>query len=115
MDPHKVRRLTIVGSDKMAVFDDLEAAEKLQASTTRARSCLRNTTPSLSMSVCVSAISRSLTLSGRTATNRVHALYKLRRKSETPVSDGQDGLRVVQVLDAAQRSLKNDGVPVEME
>ena len=30
LDPHKVRKLTIVGSEKMAVFDDLEATEKLR-------------------------------------------------------------------------------------
>ncbi|MGI9265292.1 MAG: Gfo/Idh/MocA family protein, partial [Gammaproteobacteria bacterium] len=30
LDPHKVRKLTVVGSSKMAVFDDLEASEKLK-------------------------------------------------------------------------------------
>src|SRR5262245_53031495 len=30
LDPHKARRLTIVGSRKMAVFDDMEAAEKIR-------------------------------------------------------------------------------------
>jgi hypothetical protein len=30
------------------------------------------------------------------------------------VSDGQDGLRVVKVLDAAQRSLKLNGEPVRL-
>jgi hypothetical protein len=32
-----------------------------------------------------------------------------------PLSDGQDGLRVVRVLDAAQRSLKSNGVPVAIK
>ena len=30
LDPHKIRKLTLVGSRKMAVFDDLEASEKLR-------------------------------------------------------------------------------------
>jgi predicted dehydrogenase len=30
LDPHKVRRATLVGSRKMAVFDDMESAEKLR-------------------------------------------------------------------------------------
>ena len=30
LDPHKIRRLTIVGSEKMAVFDDMESAEKIR-------------------------------------------------------------------------------------
>jgi predicted dehydrogenase/carbonic anhydrase/acetyltransferase-like protein (isoleucine patch superfamily) len=29
LDPHKMRRLTVVGSDKMAVFDDMEADRKV--------------------------------------------------------------------------------------
>jgi len=29
LDPHKIRRLTVVGSDKMAVFDDMEPDRKL--------------------------------------------------------------------------------------
>ena len=30
LDPHKLRRVTIVGSKKMVVFDDMEASEKLK-------------------------------------------------------------------------------------
>jgi len=36
------------------------------------------------------------------------------RSRKQPVSDGQDGLRVVRVLDAAQRSLKMNGEPVKL-
>jgi hypothetical protein len=30
LDPHKIRKITIVGSKRMAVFDDLEPNEKLK-------------------------------------------------------------------------------------
>ena len=30
LDPHKLRKVTIVGSKKMVVFDDMEASEKLK-------------------------------------------------------------------------------------
>ena len=30
LDPHKIRKLTIVGSRKMAVFDDMESTEKVR-------------------------------------------------------------------------------------
>ena len=30
LDPHKLRRFTVVGSQKMAVFDDMEASEKIR-------------------------------------------------------------------------------------
>jgi len=30
LDPHKIRRVTLVGSEKMVVFDDMEASEKIR-------------------------------------------------------------------------------------
>jgi predicted dehydrogenase len=37
------------------------------------------------------------------------------REGTVPRSDGRDGLRVVRVLEAAQRSLELGGGPVELE
>jgi len=37
------------------------------------------------------------------------------RERKRPLSDGIGGLRVVKVLDAAQRSLKNGGQPVSIQ
>jgi len=36
------------------------------------------------------------------------------RSGEQPLTDGHNGLQVVQVLEAAQRSLENDGQSVEI-
>ena len=36
------------------------------------------------------------------------------RQGKTPLSDGRDGLRVVRVLEAAQESLKQHGMPVAL-
>ena len=36
------------------------------------------------------------------------------RERKTPLSDGQDGLRVVKVLEAADRSLEGNGSPVQI-
>ena len=37
------------------------------------------------------------------------------KNDTSPRSDGNDGLRVVKVLQAAQESLENNGVPVDLE
>ena len=42
-----------------------------------------------------------------------HFLECVRSRS-TPVSDGHDGLRVVSVLEAANRSLERNGEPVDI-
>jgi len=37
------------------------------------------------------------------------------RERATPRSDGLDGLRVVEVLEAADRSLEKNGVPIDLQ
>jgi hypothetical protein len=37
------------------------------------------------------------------------------RQRKQPLSDGRDGLRVLEVLEAAQQSLRNNGVPIPIE
>ena len=57
LDPHKMRKLTVVGSDKMVVFDDMESTAR-SPSTTRASAC-RAPTPTASTWPCARATSRS--------------------------------------------------------
>ena len=112
LDPHKVRKLTIVGSDKMAVFDDLEATEKLKIYDKGARLSQDYDTFAEYIGLRFGDITIPYVKSGEPL--RIECLHFIDcvESRNQPLSDGQDGLRVVQVLDAAQRSLKNNGVPV---
>jgi predicted dehydrogenase len=114
LDPHKIRKLTLVGSRKMAVFDDLEASEKLRiydkgATINQDYSSFAEyvglrfgdiTTPYIK-------VSEPLQIECR------HFLECVRSRAR-PLSDGEDGLRVVKVLDAAQRSLRLNGEPAPL-
>jgi predicted dehydrogenase len=112
LDPHKVRKITIVGSKKMAVFDDLENTEKLRIYD---KSAEHNTDYNTfaeyvtlrfgDITIPHLKIDEPLRLECR------HFLECVRERKQ-PLSDGHDGLRVVKVLDAAQRSLQNNGVPI---
>ena len=113
-DPHKIRKVTLVGSDKMATFDDMEASEKI-----------RIYDKGVDANGSVVGYEQSLTLrSGdilipKTPGGeplRIECLHFLEciEKGQTPRSDGRDGLRVVRVLDAATRSLKAGGAPVNL-
>ena len=115
LDPHKVRKLTIVGSDKMAVFDDLEAAEKLRVYDKGAKLSQEYETFAEYVGLRFGDITIPHVKSGEPL--RLECLHFIDcvENRKQPLSDGQDGLRVVQVLDAAQRSLKNNGVPVAIE
>ena len=115
LDPHKVRKLTIVGSEKMAVFDDLEASEKLKIYDKGAKLSQDYDTFAEYIGLRFGDITIPHVKVGEPLRAECLHFVDCVANRKQPVSDGQDGLRVVQVLDAAQRSLKNNGIPVEIE
>ena len=98
LDPIKTRRLSVVGKRKMAVYDDMQK-EKLVLLDQRAEQVEDAFQP----------------VRGDAKAIQIDAQEPLRRMAETfiegvrtgvaPLSDGLDGLRVVRVLEAAQRAL----------
>ena len=103
LDPHKERRLTVVGSQRMATFDDMLLEGKL----TRLRQGLRRG------HALVGRVHRALgRRSSRRRSSNVEPLrlecehfVECVRTGATPRSDGHSGLRVVRVLEQLQRSL----------
>lgn len=114
LDPNKVRRLTVVGSQKMAVFDDMEATEKL-----------RIYDKGVEGGPSYQSYGEALTLRfGDIHIPRLPTAEPLRLECEhflqcilqhqRPQTDGRHGLRIVRVLEAAQRSMDLGGVPQEV-
>ncbi len=113
LDPYKSRRISVVGSKKMVVYDDLEALEKLKIYDKR-----------------VNAIRQTDTFGeyqfsyhyGSVVSPYVHFEEPLRvecshflecvRERKQPLTDGRNGYEVVQVIEAAQRSLRLGGTQV---
>ncbi len=115
LDPHKIRKVTVVGQKKMAVFDDMESAEKI-----------RIYDKGVDYSRDYESYGEYLSLRhGDILIPRLNLVEPLRSECEhflscveeraTPRSDGKDGLRVLKVLGAAQKSLENGGTPVEIQ
>ncbi len=113
LDPHKVRRFTIVGSQKMAVFDDMESVEKV-----------RIYDKGVETADFVS-YGESLTLRfGDIHIPRIDMTEPLRvecqhfvecvRTRRTPRTPGTQGLGVVRTLNGGQESLKLEGEPVSL-
>jgi predicted dehydrogenase len=102
LDPHKERRFTVVGSRRMATFDDMDLERKL-------------TIYDKGFDEDARTYGEYITRSGDIFSPRIPNLEPLRvecehfvqcaRTGQTPVSDGHDGLRVVSVLEQLQRSL----------
>jgi predicted dehydrogenase len=102
LDPHKERRFTIVGSRRMATFDDMALEGKL-------------TVYDKGFDESTSSYGEYITRSGDIWSPRLPNAEPLRAEclhfveciaeGRTPVSDGESGLRVVRVLEALQQSL----------
>lgn len=113
LDPHKERKMVVVGSKKMLVFDDMQASEKLRiydkgANLTRGGSA---TAAMQAISVrhgeiCIPSISGGEPLDIETR-HFVDAVLN----DTTPRSDGYDGLRVVRILEQVEQRL-NKGLDI---
>ncbi|HEX5418329.1 MAG TPA: Gfo/Idh/MocA family oxidoreductase [Chloroflexota bacterium] len=110
LDPCKVRRITVVGDKKMVVYDDVEALEKIKVYDTGVD------TPEHVDSYGEFQLSYRY---GDITIPRVPAQEPLKVEcshfadcilgGHRPRSDGTVGLKVVKVLEAAEKSLRNGG------
>jgi predicted dehydrogenase len=102
LDPHKERRFTVVGSRRMATFDDMELERKVSVY-------------DKGFDENASSYGEYITRSGDIWSPRISNREPLRiecehfveciREGRTPLSDGASGLRVVRVLEALQQRL----------
>lgn len=103
LDPHKERRFTVVGSKRMATFDDMELERKV-------------TIYDKGFDEKADSYGEYITRTGDIRSPRVPNAEPLRlecehfihciRDGRTPRSDGQSGLRVVKILEGLQRELE---------
>lgn len=113
LDPHKVRKMTIVGSKRMVVYDDNKPLEKLRIYDRRVNSPPHyETYAEFHYSYHYGDISIPYLKQAEPLKDQCsHFLYCIRNKT-TPETSGQMGLQVVDILEAASASLKNDGSKV---
>jgi predicted dehydrogenase len=115
LDPHKIRKLTIVGSKKMVVFDDLESTEKLRIYDKSAEQATDYSTFAEYVTLRFGDITIPHVRVDEPLRLECQHFLECIKTRKAPVTDGRDGLRVVKVLEAAQRSLEKNGVPVPIE
>ena len=115
LDPHKIRKVTLVSSEKMVVFDDMEASEKIRVhdkSAGRRAGTVASFVEAITLrtgDILIPAISGEEPLK----TECRHFIEAI-MKNQPPRSDGEDGLRVVKVLEAGSESLRRGGEPVKL-
>lgn len=123
LDPCKIRRTTIVGNKKMLVFDDVVQDEKIKIYD-KGVTIQKNNIPKQPYYDTY----EQWVLTYRTGdvyAPRVENREPLNmmashfidciKNNKKPLTDGNSGLRVVKVIEAAQKSLKNDSIKVDVE
>jgi len=116
LDPNKVREMIIVGSKKMILYNDNEPLEKIKIFDKRVEVPPHyDTYAEFHYSyhygdAYIPYLKQVEPLKVETK----HFLDCI-RNGESPETSGMDGLRVVQILEAASRSLRNDGAKVEID
>lgn len=114
LDPHKIRKFTVVGSKQMAVFDDMETSEKL-----------RLYDKGVDRQKNEGTYETFLTLRhGDIHIPRIEMVEPLRlecqhfidciESGKEPISGAKNGLDVLKVLSAAQESLECHGKPIKI-
>lgn len=112
LDPHKTRQFTVVGSKRMAVFDDMSSTEKLKIYDKGVdRVVDKNsyetflTLRSGDISVPTINMEEPLKIECREFLNCI-------RNGRQPLADVNNGIDVLKVLEASQRSLDTGGTKV---
>jgi UDP-2-acetamido-3-amino-2,3-dideoxy-glucuronate N-acetyltransferase len=108
LDPHKIRQLTVVGSKKMAVFDDMEPEHKLKIydqGVVDNRDKLAPSSGTLALRsegvfLPMVDLSEPLSLECR------HFLKCMKNRS-SPLSNGKQGLEVVRILEKVEEVMKH--------
>ncbi len=118
LDPHKIRKVTVVGSRKMAVIDDVEGVEKVRLYD---KGVDINPAEATFVDYASAMTIRSGDIRIPKIEMREPLLEECRhfvdcvRTGTTPLSDAENGLEVVRIMEAALQSMKNGGAQVPLD
>ena len=113
LDPHKARKITIVGSKKMLVFDDMETSEKLRIYDKGVGNVSYDTYGEYLSLRFGDVTIPNIKMVEPLRAEAEHFIQCIESRRE-PKTSGRDGLRVVKILTAALESLSKRGVPIRL-
>jgi predicted dehydrogenase len=114
LDPHKERRLTVVGSRKMVVFDDMQAREKLKVYDKGVDRPPEYGSYGESLAVREGDIWIPRIPNVEPLRAELRHFVTVVRREERPRSSARDGLEIVRIMQAASDSLAHRGRQVEL-
>lgn len=109
LEPSKVRRFTVIGSQRMVVFDDMASGEALKIYDREVKLPSGNGSKPEAPTYLFGDIRIPHVAEAEPLKEECSHFLHCVRTGEEPVSDGWAGLHVVGVLESLQRSLGNQG------
>ncbi len=117
-EPNKVRELVVVGSDKRIVFNDLDPLERVRIFEKGIAPSPENGHPTnfgeFHFSIRDGDIISPKIAVSEPLKNQCNHFIDCILNHQTPLSDAVNGLEVVQIMEAASRSVAQRGAPVEL-
>ena len=115
LDPKKVREMTIVGSERMIVYDDLSAQEKIKIYDVHVkRPPHYDTFAEFHYAYHYGDIYSPYIKQEEPLKTECQHFLDCIQNGRTPLTSGTKGLEVVKILEASSASIKQNGAPVDM-
>jgi predicted dehydrogenase len=116
LDPHKSRVMTVVGSKRMAIYNDIDPLEKIKVYDRGVD--VPPDTDSLGefqLSYRYGDTYSPRIVEGEPLKAECRSFVEAVLQGTSPITDGYNGLQVVRVIEAAERSLRDGGGAVAVE
>jgi predicted dehydrogenase len=115
IDPRKIREMTIVGSKRMIVYDDVAQQEKIKVFDTRVeRPPHYDTFAEFHYAYHYGDMYVPYVKQEEPLKAECQHFIDCVRSGAAPLSNGDRGLELVRILEAASQSIKNNGAPVDL-
>jgi len=116
LDPNKIREMIIVGSKRMIVYDDNEPLEKIKIYDKRVEAPPHyDTFAEFQYSYHYGDMIAPYIKQTEPLKVEMQHFLDCIKTGKKPESNGLEGLRVIQILEASSRSLKSGGAKVEID
>ncbi len=116
LDPKKIREMTIVGSERMIVYDDVAAQEKIKIFDVRVeRPPHYDTFAEFHYAYHYGDMYSPYIKQDEPLKTECQHFLDCIRTGKTPITDGKRGLEIVRILEASSQSLKLHGAPIELQ
>lgn len=116
LDPKKIREMTIVGSERMIVYDDVASQEKIKIFDARVeRPPHYDTFAEFHYAYHYGDVYSPYIKQDEPLKTECQHFLDCIRTGKTPVTSGTKGLEVVKILEATSMSLKQNGAPFHFD